>query len=234
MTDKKDKRQLVKQTPREKKLGCKSLFVVPEISITLKDLVDVLNEGKKRGDEGFIEHNKAMKKVESLMALNEGFGSVEILDNVISTSNGGTQTIKTIKLNKLQCITFLMGLSPSLRVKAATLICDIDNIIEDSISLAMRDIKQETERQKENEVVYFVKAGDFIKIGYTCDVQARMSQIQTSNPNEVDLLFTVKTDDARKLEQDLHNKYRKQNVRGEWFQLTQEQLLSYRNDYCPK
>ena len=74
-----------------------------EVTMTLKQVVDLLNEDRKRGDQGYIKHANAMKKVEQL-ALEQGFGIVQKQDIAISTSNGGSKTIQTYVLNKKQCL----------------------------------------------------------------------------------------------------------------------------------
>ena len=71
--------------------------------MNLKDVVDLLNEDRKRGDDGYIEHNKAMKKVVELTK-QAGFGTCEKSTHVITMPNGSKQTIETYKLNKKQCL----------------------------------------------------------------------------------------------------------------------------------
>jgi hypothetical protein len=65
--------------------------------------------------------------------------------------------------------------------------------------------------------VYFIQEGDYgpIKIGYSEDPLARLSQCQTGNPRKLILLKTLKG--GRVLEKKLHKKYAQYNICGEWF-----------------
>jgi predicted GIY-YIG superfamily endonuclease len=40
-------------------------------------------------------------------------------------------------------------------------------------------------------VVYFVRAGDWMKVGYSKDVYARVRELQVGNPYPVDIVFTL-------------------------------------------
>lgn len=72
--------------------------------------------------------------------------------------------------------------------------------------------------------VYFAQAGDRIKIGWSRNVGARIAQLQTGNPDPVQLLAT--TPGARSLERQLHARFATARVAGEWFDATDE-LLAY-------
>lgn len=63
--------------------------------------------------------------------------------------------------------------------------------------------------------VYFAKAGDRIKIGWSRKVGVRIAQLQTGNPAPVQLLATVPG--ARALERQLHTRFAEHRVSGEWF-----------------
>lgn len=77
--------------------------------------------------------------------------------------------------------------------------------------------------------IYFVLNYDSeaIKIGIAKNVKRRLASLQTSSPSELKLLGTIKTksvNDARKLEQSLHETFSKHHIRGEWFKADVELL----------
>jgi hypothetical protein len=72
--------------------------------------------------------------------------------------------------------------------------------------------------------VYFVEAGDFIKIGFTTDWQRRIPTIQISSASPLRLLTLVQGD--HDLEAALHNKFSHLRQRGEWFRKAPE-LISF-------
>lgn len=69
----------------------------------------------------------------------------------------------------------------------------------------------------EFEYIYFIKVLNYVKIGYTKNLNERLNNIQISNPYPLELLFVIKND--RNLESSIHKFYKKYNkhYRGEWF-----------------
>jgi hypothetical protein len=71
--------------------------------------------------------------------------------------------------------------------------------------------------------VYFIyedNPGKLFKIGYTCDLTTRLSQLQTGNPRELKIYKFIKSKFARNIETYLHRKYKSTNVRLEWYNIT--------------
>jgi hypothetical protein len=66
--------------------------------------------------------------------------------------------------------------------------------------------------------VYFIQSGAFIKIGYTADVPTRLSAIKASSPLEITLIGTVAG--TFELEAQLHERFKADHHRGEWFHAT--------------
>ena len=69
--------------------------------------------------------------------------------------------------------------------------------------------------------VYFVQAGDAIKVGIATNVDQRIVSLQVGNPHQVELIHKIATSkekDARKLESKIHTLFRKTRLNGEWFQ----------------
>lgn len=67
--------------------------------------------------------------------------------------------------------------------------------------------------------VYLLGCGDYYKIGYSKNIQSRVSSIRTSNPFQVDLLATYECKDGRylNLEKRLHEKFKDSKHKLEWF-----------------
>lgn len=77
-------------------------------------------------------------------------------------------------------------------------------------------------------MIYFVQCGKDgpIKIGCSDDVEKRIAQMQIGCPYELALLWQIKGDNED--EASLHEQWKHEKVRGEWFHPS-EQLLLYIN-----
>ena len=64
-------------------------------------------------------------------------------------------------------------------------------------------------------MVYFIRQGEFIKIGFTESPLNRLSQLQTANPNNLEVLLII--DGDRELEVKYHELFKEHIYRGEWF-----------------
>jgi hypothetical protein len=71
--------------------------------------------------------------------------------------------------------------------------------------------------------VYFIKAGDAIKVGIATDINSRMVSVQVGNPHKIKLLHSISTSEqhAREIESQIHGLFHKTNLNGEWFQANQ-------------
>jgi hypothetical protein len=80
--------------------------------------------------------------------------------------------------------------------------------------------------------VYFMQIGDDgpIKIGFTKNIRHRLSVVQIGNPALVRLIAV--TDGGRAKEFELHNRFKKYRLYGEWFEPNQE-LLEYISQFKP-
>lgn len=78
--------------------------------------------------------------------------------------------------------------------------------------------------ERDGSRVYFARAGDRIKIGWSRKVATRVVQLQTGNAEPVRLLAT--TPGGRALERQMHERFADARVSGEWFAATDE-LLTY-------
>ena len=73
--------------------------------------------------------------------------------------------------------------------------------------------------------VYFLQGENgLIKIGYSQDYKERYKALKKMSPVDIKLLFVVKTDDMVGLERNLHNRFQEKRVKGEWFQLSMQEI----------
>lgn len=75
--------------------------------------------------------------------------------------------------------------------------------------------------------VYFIReqGSEAIKIGRASEVKRRVSQLQTGNSAKLELLGWLAPEDDHKTERTLHVYFSSQLVRGEWFSISQDQVL---------
>lgn len=74
--------------------------------------------------------------------------------------------------------------------------------------------------------VYIIKCGDAIKIGKSRKLIARLYSLQSSNAEYLEVIRLIRLEnytEAGKLERELHKKYKKYKLQGEWFS---EELLN--------
>lgn len=79
--------------------------------------------------------------------------------------------------------------------------------------------------------VYFIKAKTlgFIKIGRSHDVNTRLVQLQSTSPDELELLGSMPC--VERTESILHEDFDEDCVRGEWFK-SSEKLLAFIGKNC--
>lgn len=67
------------------------------------------------------------------------------------------------------------------------------------------------------EKVYLCKTGSYYKIGVSRRVKQRVSTLQSSNPEELELIGILDVKHPWLVEMFLHEVFSEYNVRGEWF-----------------
>lgn len=77
------------------------------------------------------------------------------------------------------------------------------------------------QKQSKEGWVYLLAGNDYYKIGQTNDIKRRIGQISPKLPFEVEVLCVIPTNNAHKLEADLHNLYKEKRTNGEWFELNE-------------
>ena len=71
------------------------------------------------------------------------------------------------------------------------------------------------------------------KIGVARCIDRRIINLHTANPHPLRIAITIKTKRAYKFESLLHRKFWKQHIRGEWYRLTKEDMVTLENIfYC--
>lgn len=66
--------------------------------------------------------------------------------------------------------------------------------------------------------VYFVRAGEYVKIGQSLAWRRRIASMQTGSPHEIAPLLVLKA--TPYMERSLHKYFRSYHFRGEWFYCT--------------
>lgn len=81
--------------------------------------------------------------------------------------------------------------------------------------------------EENNRYVYMMYMPQFkyYKIGFSNDPEKRFKAIETSIPFKLKLVFTMKDERSSSIESNMHYKYDKYRIKGEWFQLGYEHAL---------
>jgi Meiotically up-regulated gene 113 len=79
--------------------------------------------------------------------------------------------------------------------------------------------------------VYLIRCGDtrLYKIGKARNVASRLAALQIANPLPLNLIDSYEVSDASIEESELHLQFKDKNERGEWFALTDADLLWFRD-----
>ena len=82
--------------------------------------------------------------------------------------------------------------------------------------------KQDKEIKKSEGYVYLfnIDKTNTYKIGITNDIEIRKKQIGLKMPYELIFLHSIKSDYTKEVEKELHKKFKKQRINGEWFELS--------------
>ena len=73
--------------------------------------------------------------------------------------------------------------------------------------------------------VYIFGGEGLYKVGFAKDVQSRIGHFPKM-PFPCRLVYTIPTDDMRKLERAFHERYKEKRVNGEWFRFSEDDLLA--------
>lgn len=87
----------------------------------------------------------------------------------------------------------------------------------------------------EEFLIYFIRCGKFIKIGFSKNPATRLKELQTANPNKLVLVATMPGNLQTELS--LHEIYKNKRVRGEWFKyegMLKRSIMAINNAESPE
>jgi DNA-binding XRE family transcriptional regulator len=73
-------------------------------------------------------------------------------------------------------------------------------------------------------MIYFIKQGDYVKIGFTNRFKTRLNQLQVSSPIKLEVLGIIEGN--KNDENNMHEKFKHISTNGEWF-IYCDELKSY-------
>ena len=68
------------------------------------------------------------------------------------------------------------------------------------------------------------------KIGVSCNIKKRIACLNTQSGCDVQPVFSCKSDNCRTIENNIKQKYRDYNVKGEWYNFTDQQVEEIINE----
>ena len=72
--------------------------------------------------------------------------------------------------------------------------------------------------------IYAIESNGLLKIGKSTRPEKRINELKTANPAELNIVCIVECNDMTWLEQNLHNVFEGSRVRGEWFDISDDEL----------
>jgi len=77
---------------------------------------------------------------------------------------------------------------------------------------------------KEGLYIIYIANTNKYKIGITKDFEKRLLNLQTGNPNIIEVFNFYTCQNCKKIESLLHKKYKDKSIGGEWFEFTEKEL----------
>jgi len=74
------------------------------------------------------------------------------------------------------------------------------------------------------QYLYIIKCQQYYKIGITQDMESRLAQLSTGNPYPLDVEVVYAFENAEPVERAIHQRYKANRQRGEWFSLDYDDL----------
>lgn len=102
------------------------------------------------------------------------------------------------------------------------------NILCDSCEQIELSIKRKTPQRIEGVgYIYLIKSShNLYKIGLTAEPKWRIARLDVTLPFEIDVLHLIPTDDMRRTEKRLHETYKSKRQKGEWFALSDDDVMA--------
>lgn len=86
---------------------------------------------------------------------------------------------------------------------------------------------------KQKGFVYILKADNgFTKIGKTTNPEKRIFHFTTRMPLELKLECLIESEDYNELERELHERFSDKRTRGEWFELSEDDIETIKLEYA--
>ena len=79
-----------------------------------------------------------------------------------------------------------------------------------------------------NGMVYLLRSGDYYKIGRSDRIEQRVKEISVTMPEPVELIHTIRTDDAPGIEAYWHRRFATRRASGEWFRLSVADVRAFK------
>ena len=76
----------------------------------------------------------------------------------------------------------------------------------------------------EQGYVYLMYDGELWKIGKALNIESRKKQLERQVGKKLELLHSIKSDDYSRAEAEMHFRYKHCRIRGEWFNLSPQEL----------
>jgi len=93
--------------------------------------------------------------------------------------------------------------------------------------LALFDVRKSWHpviQQDKSGCIYLIQSNGLCKIGITKDFERRMADFQRTIPTEVNIVWSAEVEDAYKMERALHEHFKDKWVKGEWFDLNEDDM----------
>jgi hypothetical protein len=95
----------------------------------------------------------------------------------------------------------------------------IDESVIHTRRIRIKELEENLYQKYKIGCVYYIKCGDYTKIGYTFNLPERLQTLQVSNPIKLIVVKTELCQFPNIRETYLHKKYKHLCVRGEWFNI---------------
>lgn len=79
---------------------------------------------------------------------------------------------------------------------------------------------------KNQSLVYVLKANDRFKIGFTSNMEQRFKKVIGLCPYPLELIWTLSTNDYKRIEKALHRAFKDKRIHYEWFLLSDDDVKS--------
>lgn len=97
---------------------------------------------------------------------------------------------------------------------------------EDVASVFVQWVSRSKKKYNYDTYLFKDSINNYIKIGKSVDYLKRYNLLITINPN-IDVLFVINND----VERELHEKYKNKRIYGEWFNLTEKDIINIKKKY---